>query len=301
VKALVHIGMPKAGSTSIQWALRKNADYLLQRHRVFSDPGSGELNDWRLYDMIMSGATETIEDYVGRKLEAGREAGAETVIFSAERLFALPDLTPQLCILLDALERRGAVSIEIAVIVRPLRAFLRSYIKQLLANGGLELSNGYLATWICLQLNAAIGMPATVKALSFEEASRDGKLISNFLSLVLGAEVQVPEMQENVSSNRPYWFISMLGQACKFRAALIGRDINSPEVDTYRIILEERFDAIVASQFDLLPNLKLIDTLLTGAMDDYISTSIGLVRHETMEIYNNICSSPLTVFEYGAN
>lgn len=308
MKALVHVGMPKAGSTSVQLALRRNSDALLQRYGVYSEPGTGEINDWPLYNYLISGSTAAVEDYVGRKLEAGRKIGAELVIFSAERLFALPEIVPQMGLLLDALERKSA-QVEVAVVVRSLRDFLNSYIKQLIANSSLVLDDKYLASWIIFQLKAVIGLPSTVKLVSMESESRDGRLVSNFLSRILGRDVEIAELRENVSSRRPFWFISMLGHSCKFRAALMERDINSLEVDEYRISFEEKFDAIVAQQkfdtisaqqeSDLDSFLKTVDSILVDEIENYISTSINAVTPDDLHLYNEICNSPLSVFERG--
>src|SRR6266567_3225158 len=171
MRVVLHVGMPKAGSTSIQNAMLAHAD-LLVRHGISFTAGDPDFtSDHELYGLTLARAEKMLSAAIDSKLAAAEEQGAKTTVFSAERLFTLAQ-EPELSSLLDVFRSRTN-DFEIVIVVRALERFLRSYLRQLIDNGMFYLDDLDQAAWCAACVRTFWELPERVTAIALREADRN--------------------------------------------------------------------------------------------------------------------------------
>lgn len=293
-KIVVHLGMPKAASTSIQLALHAAQDSLLTPAGIWFRAPDGEFSDYLLYDLLAAEELAGIREYLEPKILAATEAGADTVILSAERLFTIVPMQERLTQLASVLSE-WADEVSFAVVVRELKPFMRSYIVQMVYNGALPLHTPRLAEWIADQAAAIETCGFPVHFLSLHE-SHDGRNIAEaLLSATTGRELPIDMAVVNATPIRPVLYALAEGVASRLHSLDRSQDVNSGGMDRYRTEFANAFDRSVKSSPDrgeVHRVLYELDSLLETKIGNYIDQSLQLCEDAKLARYQALVTPP---------
>lgn len=290
MRLVVHVGMPKAGSTSFQWLLRDRRDDLLHELGLHAEPPGGALNDFALYQHLAAGRLPEALGYLAGKRAAAEVAGRDAVVISSENLFEFDPGKGAFGALLAA-ARQDFETVTLLLVVRSLPTFMPSYALQLLHNGQLAFQNPWLASWIVGQARAFATAAFPAEVVSFDVATARGALLSALISAVAGREVTTPERIENRTPTLPSLLVAASGATCRLKASEWEVDVNAPEVDAVRrdmrALLERCLSDSAAPQ-SALHLLTRMSKPLDDAMDSYIRRSIAALPPEWAAFYSDL-------------
>ncbi len=146
IRFLIHVGLPKCGSTSLQAAFRKsrNVRYLGKERAKYADDQIAEFV--RCVAPFGDVRTHNAKVYRQAFLRCFEAAGNSTYILSDEMLssaaFATYGHSNSLPQIIDNFRRVIDVPLEIVMVIREQREFLRSYFKQwILIDGDLTFDD----------------------------------------------------------------------------------------------------------------------------------------------------------------
>lgn len=271
-KAVVHLGMPKAASTSIQMALHAAQDATLLPNGIWFRPLDEAFNDCVLYDHLVDGDEAAIGAYAKAKMEAAAAAGADTVIFSAERLFMIDEVGEQTKRLGEIIGR-WADEVSFVVVLRELRPFLRSYVVQMMYNGAVTLENYRLAEWIIDQARsiAECGFPVDFLSMEREEDSRN--IAEALVGAGAGREIRLDLERANVTPGRPLIYALAEGFAARIHAIDCRMDVNSQPLDEFRTQFAGRYDRTMKATTDAAEVYRVVQEL-NAAVEEQVSVFI---------------------------
>jgi len=271
MKAYVHVGMPKAGSTAIQLGLAEREPELLRDRGIYYGPLDLRFkNDFDVYCAHKAGRKPLVRDLLLTRRRAAADANAKRVVFSCERFFEIAENPQEFNQFTQYFEEVFEGAVEFIVVYRDLRSFIKSHGTQLLYNGGITYGNMGLAFWIVRMLKAHYDLPFTVKFINYNRAKKGACLNATFLELVSGEPCCEKERFENITPSRPLAYASVLGQICKIEALLQNTDINSREIDLVRSSISERFDQVWLSSAERTEEKNLFG-LLSWLLEDRIT------------------------------
>jgi hypothetical protein len=301
MRAYIHVGMPKAGSTTIQLGLSAHETDFLGNYGIHYGPLDRSFqNDFELYRAYASGKREWVRDLISKKRQAASEAGAQKVVFSCERFFELADQSEKygefICSFADIFDG----SIEFIIVYRDLRSFIKSYTTQLIYNGGITFNNMRLASWIMRSLRYHYDLPFRVAIINFNFAKKNNNLFNTFLELVAAQPCHESERYENITPNRPVAYASILGQICKLEALLLEEDINSRQIDVVRTSISREFDRLWNESPEGSEEKKLfsqLNQILEGSIERYIEKSIELMSEPERALMDALDSAKVLVNE----
>ena len=270
MRAYVHVGMPKAGSTAIQLSLATCKADLLRTHGIYYCPSDSKFqNDFDIYCAHKGRRRSLVHDLLFARQRAAADLGAKKIVFSCERFFEIAENPDEFAEFIRHFEEMFEGSLEFVVVYRGLRSFIKSHATQLLYNGGITYGNMGLAFWIVRMLKAHYDLPFKVNFLNYDLAKRDACLYGKFLELVSGQRCHEKERYENITPPRPLAYAAILGQICKLESLFQSADINSPEIDSVRDSINQRFDQLWLSGAERKEEREILDTL-SRALDDRI-------------------------------
>jgi hypothetical protein len=210
-----------------------------------------------------------VHDLLFARQRAAADLGAKKIVFSCERFFEIAENPDEFAEFIRHFEEMFEGSLEFVVVYRGLRSFIKSHATQLLYNGGITYGNMGLAFWIVRMLKAHYDLPFKVNFLNYDLAKRDACLYGKFLELVSGQRCHEKERYENITPPRPLAYAAILGQICKLESLFQSADINSPEIDSVRDSINQRFDQLWLSGAERKEEREILDTL-SRALDDRI-------------------------------
>ncbi len=271
MRAFVHVGMPKAGSTAIQLSLAAREQDWLRGYGIYYGPLDLRFkNDFDIYCAHKAARTSLVRDLLVTRRRAAADVNAKKVVFSCERFFEIAENPEEFREFVRYFEDIFEGSVEFIVVYRDLRSFIKSHATQLLYNGGITYGNLGLAFWIVRMLKAHYDLPFPVNFLNYNLAKKESCLNATFLELVSGQPCNEKERFENITPSRPLAYASVLGQICKIEALLQNEDINSHEIDSVRGSINERFDQVWLSSAEQTGEKDLFN-LLSRFLEDRIA------------------------------
>ncbi|MCB1498632.1 MAG: hypothetical protein KDK07_02395 [Bauldia sp.] len=260
----------------------------------------GFANDYALYQKVVAVDRDGISTYLAGLRRDAEAAGARLVFLTSEMFFTLPPERGGFPVLLEEMSRHFE-EVRIIIVVRNLRSFMRSYLRQLIDNGALLLHDDQLAVWFVERLWAFWTLPVDVVTVSFDLAVGDKKLLTRFFHVVAGTNRLVPEVVENATPSRPLAFMAMRGVIARLVAARHGIHVNSSVVDQARTGVSEDFDRIVRISEDPLLITRTLDEIsqsLGEEIEKYIDHCISLVSVDRMRLYERCVMSDLSENEF---
>ncbi|NKC30590.1 hypothetical protein [Falsiroseomonas selenitidurans] len=288
MKIVFHVGMPKAGSTSIQLALASARDSLIEQGIYFNVADPSVASDYLIYDLAMRRDAKCLNDLLSRRAEQAIGHGCSTVMLSAERIFSIAGHPDEFQGLLDAL-RGNADTVEFIMVSRSLTDVLRSYLEQIIYNGSLSLSDNRLAPWWIACAKSFWNLPERVCSVSFELAGQNGGLIQCFFD-ALGITVSAPDIRANRTPPRSLAFATSLGIICQAEAKSRSVDVNSPMIDQLRTEITSSFDSFLSSQpsEETERVLGYLDQKIRSSLEGYIVSSSAIAPDDDIIFYENL-------------
>jgi hypothetical protein len=268
-KAVVHLGMPKAASTSIQMALHAAEDATLVPNGIWFSPLDDAFNDCVLYDHLVDGDEAAIGAYAKAKMEAAAAAAADTVIFSAERLFMIDEVGEQTKKLGEIIGQ-WADEVSFVVVLRELGPFLRSYVVQMMYNGAVTLENYRLAEWIIDQARSIAECGFPVDFLSMERKDESRNIAEALVGVGAGREIRLELDRANVTPGRPLIYALAEGFAARIHAIDCRMDVNSQPLDEFRTDFARRYDRTMKATTDAAEVYRVVQEL-NGAVEEQVS------------------------------
>lgn len=294
--AVVHIGMPKAASTSIQLALLDAQATQLTPNELWFTPPNGEFSDFVVYDMLAKQDLHGVRAYADAKFRDAKASGADTVIFSAERLFTIDHMLERMTQLGDLLSDY-ADEVCFVVVVRDLKPFLKSYMIQMAYNGSAPLQNKRLAEWAIDQVRAIADCEFPVHFLPL---SLQGNIAERLIAASTGRKIELDLPRANVTPVRPITYALVEGLAARLYSLQDRRDVNSRTVDQFRTEFAQAFDNSVLGSKDpgeINRVLYDLDAGIDKGIEQYIECSIDFCSAEKIAYYNAIANPPAPVRE----
>lgn len=292
-RVILHLGMPKAASTSIQSAFHSAQETKLTPNGIWYRPPNGILTDYLLYEMIASDRFDDVRAYACEKIAAARDVDADTVIFSAERLFTLDTM-------LERITQLGALFSELAeevcfcIVVREMKSFMRSYITQMIYNGGVPLHDCRLAEWTAGQVGAIVASGLPVKILSLSQPTNNRNVAESLIATSTGREIALDMGRLNVTPERPIPYALAEGLAARLHALPRQEDVNSVLTDEFRTNFAQSFDDTVRQSRDRGEVHRVLfglDSLLESKIAEYMDRSLEICPPDLLSYYNNLVGS----------
>lgn len=293
-KIIVHVGMPKAASTSIQLALHGGQESLLTPAGIWFRAPNGEFSDYVLYDLLAAQDLAGIREYTDAKVAAAIEAGADTVIFSAERLFTIMPMNERMAQLAELL-REWADEVSFAVVVRELKPFMRSYIVQMIYNGAVPLETPKLAEWIIDQARSVSDSGCAVDVLSLEQENGGRNIAEALLETTTGRPLAIDLGRLNATPVRPIIYALAEGLVARLHSLDAAQDVNSGSMDQYRTRFAHSFDESVKASPDrgeVHRVLYQLDALLENKIEHYIDQSLAICDPDKLAWYKQLLIAP---------
>jgi hypothetical protein len=305
-KAVIHLGMPKAASTSIQLALHGAQNLQLVENGIWFTPPDGAFNDSIMYDMLLAGDAAALSNYVERKTRAAADAGADVVIFSAERLFTIDDVQARIAQLATAVQPYSA-EVSFAVVAREISAFLRSYITQMVYNADVTLDDHGLGEWLVDQIGLISECRLPIYVIPLEREERGRNIAEQLIRVTTGREVQIPLTRANVTPSRPLLYALAEGLVARIAAIEAGGDINATELDEFRTEFANAYDQSVHTTSDpgeVYRVLQRLNQVIEVYVAEYIDRCIRECPVEKLSFYDEMLTTheapELSILEHKA-
>ena len=304
MRAYVHVGMPKAGSTAIQLSMNAQETDLLQNHGIHFGPQDLRFrNDFDIYCACAEGQRDRFRELLTKRREIALESKAEKVIFSCERFFELAEDPTNFSSFVQCFADIFDEQLEFIVVYRDLRSFIKSHATQLIYNGGITYGNLGLSLWIVRLLQAYFDLAFKVTFINFNIARVDSGLYNTFLGLITGEEKRERERYENITPRRSLAYASILGQICKLESVLQNADINSATIDFLRGTINDECDRMLSNGESAVEMniLNHLGGLLEDRITRYADVSIGRLDASAREFVDKLNSARIITNKYLGN
>lgn len=291
-KIVVHLGMPKAGSTSIQLALKAAQQTRLTPNAIWFAPQDDAINDCRLYAMLVNRERAAMRAYCAAKIERAVADGADTVIFSAERLFTIDDAEQRIAQLGDLLSE-WADEVSFVIVVRDMREFLRSYITQMIYNAGVSLDDNFLAEWVVDQVRAITRCGYRVDFIRLERRDSNRNLAEALVSVATGRQIDIALEPANVTPSRPLVYALAEGLGARLAAIDTGDDVNSAEVNRFRTELCEHYDQMMRRSdhaHEVFSVVNGVDAVIRQKVESYVHQTVRVCDFEKLKYYDDLAA-----------
>jgi hypothetical protein len=295
MKLVIHAGMPKAGSTSIQNILFENRDSFLQDYGLFYPTPEGSFhNHFDFYKLVSMADKQRAQEYLQEIVAFAKRYEARTIVLSSEDLFFLPSHDEAFQILLDVVSDDVTVVPSFFLVVRHPNTWIRSHLMQIISNGAFamdENSNRYVELGQFVAQNTRrflnSGLPATL--IPYTQISSNGGIISAFFDSLGISDVPFRNRLDNVTGKERFFSAEMLvGLVCGLRA--LNSDnlhVNSPEIDSLRRTLREAIDSAAGDQvFSKVFNS--FENVITAEISKVIARSCEMLSTEDIELFEKI-------------
>lgn len=261
---IIHVGLNKTGSTSLQNALFANKVMLRQQHGLYYETGYGSdgfQNHYDFYKLLATGDYDAAREYLQRYVSDAVAVSAHTAMISSENLFFLSNCPHQFSSFIELLKDLDWLDVEILLIIRSFESWMRSYIMQLIANGAFCANDEFavyedMATFIANGIRGFEAWGGGLTVADLRLGQEPGGLVNNVMN-VLGFATEFGDWRDNTTGESRYFTAEILsGMTCGLRAKLENIHPNSPAIDSFRtkiraVINERSSDRAVAEIMDV--------------------------------------------------
>lgn len=276
MRVVVHVGMPKAGSTAMQETLAANREEMLREHGIDYWQADDEPfpNHNSLYESLNEEDWDEARRRAHELLNHAILRGASVCLISNEMLLLLAD-RPAILERLPSIFGPGA-RVEYLIYLRDFRKFLRSYLLQLFANGTFNVEDDQLARFYCdlVRNYAQSGSPCTI--INYEKATAESDVLAELVRHCSGHTPRVAAYKANVSPSRPAAHYALAGIVCRLTAVSRNVHVNSGEIDKLRLTMEALYD----DDPQLRATIDQYEKLLAPAVDRYIEVALAALSDE---------------------
>lgn len=301
---IVHVGLAKAGSKTIQLSLIRNKSELLSADGIWYSPGSAEFfHDQEFFSHVMREEVDQISAYIEERRAAAVAARATRIVISSEDLMIVPGNAGPFRVLLSAL-RAYCGRVSFIVVVRELQDLVRSHIRQLILNGGPLPEDGRLASWIVYMVRGYWTSGVPCRAVSLEQTRGARGLFNGFVESITGVPHAFVDAHENKTPNRSSVFYAATGHITRLSASISGRHLSSPPMQQLNEQLSDSYDGFFKAAAHP-ESAKLFLQWLEGELDDkieqYVGRTIELLEPGNLEFYAGLVSQKFTLSAGGSS
>lgn len=286
--AVVHIGLPKTGTTSFQLACMQGRAELAKQGVLYPT------DDWAMFPgaalhqalalRIANGTPESIDEDVARLRQAAE--GYRTLLLSAERFAVMlnnPKNVATMQTFRDALERQFD-SVEFVCVVRSDRAILRSALREKIEGRGMPADGAdYVRSHVAgfYRMNRAVvqALSGRLRVLRFEDLVAK-PFPASLLDACTGIGHQLPDLKTNASDQKDARRFLMSAVRMALYNYLGESTPYAPKIDeAYRRVfagmtLDPTVDEELSRMLDEWMDRQLNETLATNA--DSLESIYGL-------------------------
>ena len=276
MRVVVHVGMPKAGSTAIQETLSAHRTEILRDYGIDYWQEDDEVfpNHHSLYTCLERGDLARAKEKMSAVLAHARNSGATTCFISNEMFILLAANQASLSDFRTTLGHEG--EFEFLVYLRDLRHFLRSYIVQLLANGTFAIEDDGIASFYCHLIQNFYNSGTLCTILNYDTAVRRGDLAAHLVSFLSGKECSLRSRRVNITPPRPVAHYAIAGLVSRLSAITNAVHVNEEKINDLRIAMETAYDLDAGLQ----QGIRRYEDFLVPVLSEYIETSM---RRLTLE------------------
>jgi hypothetical protein len=286
--AVVHIGLPKTGTTSFQLACMQGRDALASRGVLYPT------DDWAMFPgaslhqalalRVANGTPASIDEDVARLRQAAE--GYRTLLLSAERFAVMlnnPANVAAMQTFREALQRRFD-SVQFVCVVRADRAILRSALREKIEGRGMPSDGAdYVRKHVegFYRMNRAIAqaLKGSLRTLRFEDLVSE-PFPASLLRACTGIDAGLPDLKTNASEQKDARRFLMSAVRTALYNFLGESTPYAPRIDVaYQRIfaglhLDPEVDVEISRMLDEWMDRKLNETLATNA--DSLDAIYGL-------------------------
>lgn len=286
--AVVHIGLPKTGTTSFQLACMQGRDALAKQGVLYPT------DDWAMFPgaalhqalalRVANGTPASIDEDVARLRQSAE--GFRTMLLSAERFAVMlnnPKNVAAMQTFRDALARRFD-AVEFVCVVRSDRALLRSALREKIEGRGMPLDGAdYVRKHVesFYRMNRAVveALSGSLRALRFEDLIAE-PFPASLLKACTGIDAGLPDLKTNASEQKDARRFLMSAVRMAFYNVLGESTPYAPRVEqAYQRIfaglhIDPAADEEISRMFDEWMDRRLDETLATNA--DSLESIYGL-------------------------
>lgn len=290
-RAVVHLGLPKTGTTSFQLACMQSRDALAKQGVLYPT------DDWAMFPgaalhqalalRVANGTPASIDEDVARLRQAA--SGYRTMLLSAERFAVMlnnPNNIGAMRTFREALERRFD-EVEFVCVVRSDRALLRSALREKIEGRGMPLDGAdYVRKHVesFYRMNRAVveALSGRLRVLRFEDLVAK-PFPASLLKACTGIEAGLPDLKTNASEQKDARRFLMSAVRTAVFNALGESTPYAPRVEeAYQrmfagLRLDRATDEEITRMFDEWSDRQLNEALSTNA--DSLEAIYGLPSH----------------------
>lgn len=284
MKLIIHIGLNKAGSTSLQNELWENREILCKEFNVFYKTYSEEFNNhYDFYSLLESGNAKASQEYLENYISEARNASAKAAIISSEDLFSLSSNIGNFSNLLSLLDSLDSVDSEFLLVTRSYENWAKSYIMQLLRNGALSNSSwvelvglgGYLASGIRSWRNTKF----PIQLVDLESRNQPGGFVNNMMKR-LGYDTKFNNRHDNRTGKERFLTSEVLiGFVIGLKSRINDVHPNANEMDFFRNELESVINEL-AHESGVSYILNYFERYLKEYINVFVDRTISCLSEE---------------------
>lgn len=288
-RAILHVGLPKAGSTSLQLAVHRNRRPLREDFGLYSCPWPDDaLNDYALHGLLVEGRMAEARRVLRGYAENAEAARCKAVLISCERFFEFGESPATLDPFIALLHEVFAGGVEGVIVLRALEPLLRSYILQQINNGGISFDKISLAAWFVRCTLAWWDAPIPMQAIGFEKSTAHGGLSETCLWRITGEITGIRDETANRTPNVPLAVAAGAGVAARLAAIRLDEDINADAVDVVR---QETRAALPP---DSAAALAAVEALIETELQAYLDATLRHLPPDMRRRYEQLQTRPWT-------
>ncbi len=260
MKLVIHIGMPKCASTSIQNEIHGRALALSTDSGFYYRPDSDRFqNHHKLAALVnTSDDLKAAVDLLRNQKSEAMALGCETIFISSEDLFFMMESERKIDFFNIAIDAAGLGSARrsYVMVFRQLEDFFKSYLKQLVSNGNTVAQESFLDLYefFVKLIRRFFALDGERIAISLDNAKKENGLLDEFLINVVGGAANGRQRFDNSWGSRTFVSEMLCGQVVGLHAINENLHPNEPTSDEYRSVLrllidEASADAAVRTLF----------------------------------------------------
>lgn len=294
MKLFIHVGMNKAGSTSIQNTLAAQSAWLLENHGIYYPlVGSDFKNHYDFYELIHHGNGIEINNYLNQIFDTAVALNAKSVVLSSEDLFLMASSSIDFNNFVEALGHFNHVEKKIILVARHPRTWIKSHLGQLISNGAFAIDENAkryleLASVVVKCIKTYISYNHDLELISYKISQADGSLVGDFFRRI-GVELEGDweRVENQTGSERFFSMEGLIGLICGFRAFNHQVHPNSPEIDILRGELRDLSDSL-SRKTDVAHLLNPLERNLRHDLELLIENSILQLSKGDLDFLNLI-------------
>lgn len=282
MKAILHIGLNKCGSTSIQNYLHNNEELIKSYGIYYKSDDLHFKNNFELYKLANYENNDQIDSYIENYILEANKNKAKTIVFSCENfMYLLEDEGRKIKKLIEILEKKG-LQVEILLITRSIHKYLYSYIRQLAANGeSMSQKNiSFLAAYIMQLLQNLLSLNKNVVIKNIADLEKNLGLIKYFEKEVLGIETTIDKnLNLNKTDSRGFICSFLISQILLTESQITQTDINSENIDTLKTDLIIQIDKMFENN-QFKECIQYLEEKFNTRIQQIIELEIKKIPHE---------------------